>query len=118
MSNPPPENLTFEQALTELEQTVRELEDGDIGLEEALARYETGITLLRRCYAQLQQAEQKILLLAGVDEEGKPIGKPFAHTAAAEPAKTETRPRRKKMPGPEGLFQTDLPEPPTDGKAQ
>ena len=38
-SSPPP---TFEQALAELERIVRELEDGAIGLEDALSRYEQG----------------------------------------------------------------------------
>src|SRR5216117_2895757 len=59
------EMLTFEQALAELERIVRELENGQIGLEESLTHYEKGVTLLKRCYGQLQQAEQRIVLLKG-----------------------------------------------------
>ena len=63
MNEFPVENLTFEQSLIELERTVRELEDGQLGLEDALARYEQGVALLKRCYGQLRQVEQKIVEL-------------------------------------------------------
>jgi exodeoxyribonuclease VII small subunit len=85
MSDAPPDNLTYEQALAELEQIVRDLEDGQTGLEESLARYERGVGLLKRCYGQLCQAEQRILLLAGVDEAGRPVTRPFEHAATADP---------------------------------
>ncbi len=75
---------TFEEALAELEVIVRELEAGDISLESALQRYEAGVGLLKHCYAQLQQAEQKILLLAGEDAEGRPVTQPFNHAPALE----------------------------------
>lgn len=79
-----PENLTFEQALAELEKVVRDLEDGQTGLEEALARYENGVALLRRCHGLLQQAEQRIIKLVSVDAEGKALTQPFEHTAKVE----------------------------------
>jgi exodeoxyribonuclease VII small subunit len=78
---------TFEQALADLERIVRELEDGKIGLEESLARYEQGVALLKRCYGQLRQVEQKIMELTGLDEEGNPVTKPFDHSASMESAK-------------------------------
>ena len=81
----PADNLSFEQALTKLEQIVRDLEDGKIGLEESLARYEEGVGLLRRCYGQLRQAEQRIVELTGMDGEGKPIERPFDHAASLQP---------------------------------
>ena len=62
--------LRFEQALAELETILRELEDGTTSLEDALARYERGVGLLRQCYAQLRDAEQKVKLLAGLTEDG------------------------------------------------
>jgi exodeoxyribonuclease VII small subunit len=77
---------SFEESLLELERMVRELEDGRLGLEDALARYEQGVRLIKSCYQQLQQAEQRIQLLAGVDEEQRPILQPFKHEATA-PAK-------------------------------
>src|SRR2546426_641859 len=79
-----PDVLTFEQALAKLEQIVRDLEEGKIGLEESLARYEEGVGLLRRCYGQLRQAELRIVELTGVDGEGKPMQRPFDHAASLE----------------------------------
>jgi len=76
-----PDNVTFEQALAQLEQIVHELEEGKTGLEESLARYEQGVALLRRCYAQLRQVEQRIVELTGQDVEGQPVTRPFAHAA-------------------------------------
>ena len=95
MNNSPPENLTFEQALAALEQTVRQLEDGQVGLEESLACYERGIGLLKRCYTQLRQAEQKVLLLTGTDAEGTPVTQPFEPPAGTELSKTPARRRKK-----------------------
>jgi exodeoxyribonuclease VII small subunit len=97
------DNLTFEQALQELQQVIHKLEDGETGLEDALAQYEQGIGLLKRCYAQLRRAEQRILLLTGVDEEGKPLTQPFDH-AATEEGKTEAQRRRKKGDQPDVPF--------------
>jgi exodeoxyribonuclease VII small subunit len=100
MADSPAENVTFEQALAELDRIVRELEDGGVGLEESLARYEQGVGLLKRCYAHLRQAEQRIQLLAGLDSEGRPILKPFDHTATVEADSQETkRPRKKNSEG-------------------
>jgi exodeoxyribonuclease VII small subunit len=104
MNSLPDDNQTFEQALAELEQIVRDLEDGQLGLEDALARYEAGVGLLKRCYTRLQQVEQRILLLTGIDSEGQPITQPFDHAATAEPAKSEAKRKRKKNDEPEILF--------------
>jgi exodeoxyribonuclease VII small subunit len=94
VSEPPAPERSFEEALAELESVVRDLEDGATGLDEALARYETGIGLLKYCYGQLRQAEQRILLLTGADEEGKPLTAPFEHAAAVEPARPDVKRRR------------------------
>ena len=104
MTAPQEDNQTFEQSLAELERIVRELEDGQLGLEDALARYEIGVGLLKRCYARLQQAEQRILLLTGVDPEGRPVTQPFEHNATAESAKADVKRKRKKSDEPEVLF--------------
>lgn len=95
MPDPTDDTLTFEQALAELERIVHELEDGQIDLEDSLARYERGVGLLKRCYGQLRQAEQRIVQMIGVDEEGRPLSQPFAHTATAE-AEKKSEKRRKK----------------------
>jgi exodeoxyribonuclease VII small subunit len=99
-----PETLSFEQALAELERIVRELEDGQTGLEDALARYEVGIQLIKRCYNQLGQAEQRILLLTGQDAAGRPILQPFDHAPTADPDQNENKRRRQKSDDPERLF--------------
>ncbi len=104
MPDSPLHNVTFEQALAELERIVRELEDGQTGLEDALARYEQGVGLLKGCYEQLRQAEQRILLLTGVDDQGQPILKPFEHNATAEATQSETKRPRPKSSQPEIPF--------------
>lgn len=81
----------FEQALAELDGILRELEDGTTTLEDALARYERGVCLLRLCYAQLRDAEQKVQQLAGTTEDGGPDLRPFEHTASIETAKGAVR---------------------------
>lgn len=93
MSQPPTDNLTFEQAIEELERVVRDLEDGQTGLEESLARYEAGVGLLKHCYGKLRQAEQRIVQLTGLDEDGRPVLQAFDHAATAEP---RPRPRVKR----------------------
>src|SRR5437762_12932996 len=102
MSDSPCDSLTFEQALGELEQTVRDLEDGDLGLEDALARYERGISLLRQCHAQLRQAEQKVTLLTGVDGEGQPVTQPFAPAPTGPDVTRADGKRRRKKDEEEG----------------
>ncbi len=90
MSESSADGVRFEDALAELEQVVRDLEDGEVGLEESLAKYERGVGLIKSCYAQLRDAEQRILLVTGADDEGKPILQPFQH-AATESAGTEVK---------------------------
>lgn len=66
---------TFEQALAELEKLVEEIESGQVGLEEAIARYEKGTKLIKQCRAILDSAEKRIQLLAkGEGQELSPSG--------------------------------------------
>lgn len=62
---------TFEDALAELEQVVGELESGNLGLSEALEKYEKGVQVLKSCYQSLQIAEQKIEMLSAIGEDGE-----------------------------------------------
>jgi exodeoxyribonuclease VII small subunit len=80
------EPKTFEEALVELERIVHDLESGDTNLEQALARYEQGVALLRRCFEQLRKVEQRIVELTGKDEAGNPVGKPFEHASSVKQA--------------------------------
>lgn len=86
---------TFEEALAELEQIVHDLEEGDTGLNEALARYEQGVKLLRHCHDLLEKAERKIELLSGVDAQGQPIAQPFDDQALSLDEKAQSRGRRR-----------------------
>jgi exodeoxyribonuclease VII small subunit len=72
---------SFEQALTQLEQIVASLERGEPELTAALAKYERGVGLLTQCQRLLDQAEQSVALLTGVDERGDPLTVPFDATA-------------------------------------
>jgi exodeoxyribonuclease VII small subunit len=81
----------FEADLAELDRVLKDLEDGTTTLDASLARYEQGVQLLRRCYARLRAAEQKIQQLTGLDDAGKPVLAPFAHAPAAETGKKRSR---------------------------
>lgn len=54
------ENLTFEQALKELQSIVDKLETGEVTLEEAIEMYERGVKLSKYCIQKLTQAELRI----------------------------------------------------------
>ena len=89
----------FEDALAELEGVVHELEDGQLGLGDALARYEHGIKRLKHCYQLLQEAERKIELLTGVAADGTPITQPFdAEAAPLEESAGRRRTRKAALP--------------------
>jgi exodeoxyribonuclease VII small subunit len=52
--------LGFEEALSELERIVRQLEDGRAKLDDAIAAYERGTALKRHCENKLREAQAKI----------------------------------------------------------
>ena len=60
MAAPDIANLSFEEALKELEELVRRLEKGDSRLEDAIAAYERGAALKRHCEAKLAEARMKV----------------------------------------------------------
>ena len=62
--------MTFEQAMTKLEQITARLESGELPLEDSLTLFEEGVTLSRFCSKALEEAEQKIAVLTE-NEEGK-----------------------------------------------
>jgi exodeoxyribonuclease VII small subunit len=64
---PPSESLPYEQALAELERIVATLESEQRPLDEALALFERGQALARRCASLLDQAELKVQQIAGED---------------------------------------------------
>ena len=66
--------LTFEQAMTRLEQIVATLEGGRCTLDDSLKLFEEGTKLTAYCAEQIKSAEQKIIKLtaveSGEDSEG------------------------------------------------
>lgn len=52
--------MSFEDALEELEDIVRRLEDGSIKLDEAIGAYERGAKLKAHCEAKLSEAKTKV----------------------------------------------------------
>jgi len=54
------ETMSFEQAMTELEQVVRQLEGGDVPLETSITLYERGDALRKHCEDKLRAAEERV----------------------------------------------------------
>jgi len=65
--------MSFEDALRELEQVVGKLERGEVPLDESIALYERGALLKGRCETKLKEAEEKVAKLT-LDGDGKPKG--------------------------------------------
>ena len=61
------EEMTYEQALAELEEITQLLEENPPALEQTLSLYERGQSLVKRCTGLLDQAELKIRQLSGED---------------------------------------------------
>lgn len=55
------ENMTFEQAMMELEKTVKSLENKDIALDEAVKLYNKGLALSKLCYDLLNASEKLVV---------------------------------------------------------
>jgi exodeoxyribonuclease VII small subunit len=71
-SQPPPPK-SFEEALRELEAILQQIEGGELGLEESLARYERGNFLIQHCRGVLNAAEKQIEQIAGNPDGGVTI---------------------------------------------
>lgn len=67
--------LSFEEAMAQLESIVGQLEDGDVPLEKAIDLYQKGMRLSQLCSQKLEQVEQKIEMI--VEEGGELARKPF-----------------------------------------
>lgn len=67
---------TFEAQLGALERIVRQLERGDLPLEESLKLFEEGVRLSRECQERLNQAERRIEVLLR-DGEGRAVVRAF-----------------------------------------
>lgn len=85
----PEETVPFEDSLAELQSIVSELEDGSLGLELSLARFERGIGLLRQCYAVLEAAEARVEILTRFQGEAAPLTAAFESIATFDAASSQ-----------------------------
>ena len=103
---------SFEESLEKLERSVRQLEDGKLGLTESLQCYEEGVRQLKQCYRGLEAAERKIELLAGIDAEGKPLTEPFDEREMTLDEKAASRSQRRSRPASRASSEDDESGPP------
>ena len=75
-----PKKKTFESALEELEQIVKEMESGELNLEDAVKKYELGMKHSKFCLDTLDKIEKKISQIT-VDHSGKIKEEPLGHDA-------------------------------------
>ncbi len=59
--------ITFEEALSELEQIVNALENGSAPLDKSLDLFENGVRLVKICNLKLDEAEQKVKILTATE---------------------------------------------------
>ena len=67
MAEPAEPTNRFEEGLAELEQIVQRLEKGELPLEDSLAAFERGVTLVRALSERLAQVEQRVEVLLRSD---------------------------------------------------
>jgi exodeoxyribonuclease VII small subunit len=58
---------SFEEALAKLEQITKELEEGDLSLEESLKYFDEGVKLAEYCNSKLNDAQKKVEILLKKD---------------------------------------------------
>jgi exodeoxyribonuclease VII small subunit len=72
MTEKPIAEMSFEEAMTALEQVVGALERGDVALDQSIALYDRGAALKAHCAAMLKDAEEKVELIRA--SEGRAVG--------------------------------------------
>ena len=73
MTQTPIAEMSFEEAMKELEHVVGQLDRGDVALDQSIALYERGALLKKHCEAKLRAAEEKVALIT-LDADGAPAG--------------------------------------------
>ncbi len=75
MAKKPIEEMSFEEALAELESVVDRLEGGEVALEDSISLYERGEALRKHCEDRLKSAELRVEKIVGA--AGGPSTEPF-----------------------------------------
>ena len=70
-------SLTFEQALSELEQIVQKLEAGDASLDDAINAYSRGIELKNQCQKRLESARLQVEKIQFPTDGSNAVTEPF-----------------------------------------
>ncbi|MBI2901516.1 MAG: exodeoxyribonuclease VII small subunit [Planctomycetes bacterium] len=86
-----PRKEKFEDLLRQVEEAVKALESGKLGLEESLERYEAGMKALKQCHVILEQAEKKIQIL--VKEKDGTLAEKELKPESKEPKREKGLPR-------------------------
>jgi len=73
MTDKPVSELSFEEALAELERLVGQLEGSQVTLEESIRLYERGEALKKHCEERLKSAEEKVARIT-LGADGAPAG--------------------------------------------
>lgn len=77
-------DVPLEDAMTELQEIVASLESGQEPLDESLARFERGMSLLRTCHQKLELAAQRIEIVTRVDQDNNVQTAPFDASATMD----------------------------------
>ena len=64
---------SFENALEKLENITKELEEGDLSLEDSLKHFDEGVKLAEYCNSKLSDAQRKVEILLKKDDSLKPV---------------------------------------------
>lgn len=94
------EKLDFEKTMENLEKIVEGLEGGDLTLDQALKKYEEGVSLVRACQSKLTEAEKKIEVLTKA-LDGSFKKEPF------DPGGSPSKSKRKKATAEDEVFEED-----------
>ncbi|WP_017380063.1 exodeoxyribonuclease VII small subunit [Paenisporosarcina sp. TG-14] len=76
-------NVSFDQAIQQLEEIVRQLEQGDVPLEDAISLYKKGMELSTLCHSKLQNAEKQLISI--IDDKGEKV--PFTESEKEDTVK-------------------------------
>jgi len=74
--------VNFETTITRLNDIVKDMEKGDLSLDESLKKFEEGINLIRECQSALHDAEQKVKILT--EKSREPHLKTFENEQSSE----------------------------------
>ncbi len=69
--------MDFERNLVRLEEIVGKMERGELSLDDSLKLFEEGVKLSKECHQRLNEAENKVRILMGVDDKGQPVTQEF-----------------------------------------